>query len=48
MSDKVFNEFWHKKLESAQYISVLAITVNLRTNAEKLLGIGFRVLAKQM
>ena len=35
--DKIFNESWHKKLESAQYYAALAITGAIRgTNTEKL------------
>ena len=35
--DKIFNESWHKKLESAQYNVALAITVAIRgTDTEKL------------
>ena len=35
--DKVFNESWHKKFESAQYNAALAITGAIRgTNTEKL------------
>ena len=35
--DKVFNESWHKKLESAQYNAALAIAGAIRgTNTEKL------------
>ena len=35
--DKIFNESWHKKLESAQYNAALAITGAIRgTNTEKL------------
>ena len=34
--DKIFNESWHKKLESAQYNAVLAITGAIRgTNTVK-------------
>ena len=35
--DKIFNEFWHKKLESAQYNAALAITGAIQgTNTVKL------------
>ena len=35
--DKIFNESWHKKLESAQYNAALAITGAIRgTDTEKL------------
>ena len=35
--DKIFNEFWHKKLESAQYNAALALTATIRgTNTVKL------------
>ena len=35
--DEIFNESWHKKLESAQYNAVLAITGAIRgTDTEKL------------
>ena len=35
--NKIFNEFWHKKLDSAQYNATLAITGAIRgTNTVKL------------
>ena len=47
--DKIFDESWHKKLESAKYNAALAITGAIRgTNTEKLLsGHGTRIFAKQ-
>ena len=46
--DKIFNESWYKKLESAQYNALLTITEAIwGTNSVKLSGIGIRVLAKQ-
>ena len=46
--NKIFNESWHKKLESTQYNATLAITGAIRsTNTVKLSEIVIRVLAKQ-
>ena len=44
----MFNESWHKKLESAQHNAALVITRAIRgTNTVKLSEIGIRALAKQ-
>ena len=44
----MFDESWHKKLESAQYNAALAITRAIRgTNTVKLSEIGITALAKQ-